>query len=248
MHFLVFQHVDVEHPGIFLDFWRAAGITWTTIELDEGEPIPVDLARYDALVVMGGPMDVWQTDKHSWLAPEIEAIRVFACDLGKPFLGVCLGHQLLAEALGGKCGVAAAPEIGPCPVTIKAEGRTDRLLAGLPSPLTTFQWHGAEVKALPRDATVLAETDLCRIQAFRWRKHAWGLQFHAEITSKTVDEWGRIPEYARSLEVALGPASGERLAQETLRLLPAFESAAARLNDNFLAAIKEHARGLVLGS
>lgn len=241
MHFLVFQHVDVEHPGIFRDFWRAAGIGWTAIELDDGQPIPADLSRYDALVVMGGPMDVWQTERHPWLVPEIEAIRTFAADLRKPFLGVCLGHQLLAEALGGKCGPARAPEVGPCPVSLTAAGREDVLFAGLSSVVTTFQWHGAEVKELPKDAVALAETDLCRVQAFRWREHAWGLQFHAEITSETVDDWRRIPEYARSLEDTLGPGASERLAGETLSLLPGFEATAKRLNDNFLYAVRRHA-------
>ena len=240
MNFLVFQHVDVEHPGIFRDFWREAGITWTPVELDAGEPIPTDLSRYDALVVMGGPMDVWQTDRHPWLNPEIAAIRSFVRDLGKPFLGVCLGHQLLAEALGGKCGPARAPEVGPWPVNLTDAGLEDPLFAGLPTPLGTFQWHGAEVTRLPPGATVLASTPLCDVQAMRWREHAWGMQFHSEITAETVDDWQRIPEYAQSLEDTLGPGAGERLARDTLALLPGFAATARHLNDNFLAAVRRH--------
>jgi GMP synthase-like glutamine amidotransferase len=207
LHFLVFQHVDVEHPGIFRRFWTEAGVRWTTIELDAGEPIPTNLSAYEALVVMGGPMDVWQTQEHPWLIPEIAAIRQFVVELGKPYLGVCLGHQLLAAALGGHVGLAAEAEVGPCAVRLTGHHMADPLLQGFPSPLTTFQWHGAEVKSVPADAVVLAETGACPIQAFRWGPHAFGLQFHAEITEETVADWGRIPAYRASLEAALGPGA-----------------------------------------
>jgi GMP synthase-like glutamine amidotransferase len=241
MHFLVFQHVDVEHPGIFREFWRTAGISWTAVELDAGETIPAHLGQYDALVVMGGPMDVWQKNQHSWLAPEIAAIRQFVVDLRRPFLGVCLGHQLLAEALGGHVALAVGSEVGPCPVRLNERALSDPLLAGLSSPLLTFQWHSAEVKTLPADAVVLAETDLCRVQAFRWGAHAYGLQFHAEITTQTVEDWRRIPAYKASLESALGPGASDRLAVETLSLLPRFNQTAKRLNDNFLALLERRA-------
>jgi GMP synthase-like glutamine amidotransferase len=237
LHFLVFQHVDVEHPGIFRKFWKEAGVRSTAIELDEGEQIPKDLAAYDALVVMGGPMDVWQKQEHPWLGPEIAAIRKFVVELGKPFLGVCLGHQLLAEALGGHVALAAEAEVGPCSVRLTRHHVEDPLLHGFPSPLTTFQWHGAEVKSVPADAVVLAETGACPIQAFRWGPHAFGFQFHAEITEETVDDWGRIPAYKASLEAALGAGASERLAVETLALLPEFNKTAKTLSDRFLEVV-----------
>ena len=238
MHFLVFQHVRVEHPGIFRDFWKDAGVLWTSVELDEGEEIPHNLADYDALVVMGGPMDVWQIEQHPWLVAEIAAIREFVVRLGRPFLGVCLGHQLLAEALGGHVGPGAEAEVGPCPVRLTGHREGDSLLQGLPSPLTTFQWHGAEVKTLPADAVVLAETDICPIQAFRWGPCAYGFQFHAEITAETVDDWRRIPAYRESLEATLGIGASERLALETLALLPQFSKTARLLNDRFLDVVR----------
>lgn len=240
MHFLVFQHAAVEHPGIFRDYWKDAGVRWTAVELDQAEQIPSDLTRYDAMVVMGGPMDVWQTEQHPWLTPEIAAIREFAVQLGRPFLGVCLGHQLLAEALGGHVGPGAQPEVGPCPVRLTRQHHADPLLRGFPSPLTTFQWHGAEVKTLPADAVVLAETDICQIQAFRWGSCAYGLQFHAEITSETVADWGCIPAYRQSLEATLGAGESVRLASKTLALLPQFNRTARSLNDRFLDIVRGH--------
>jgi GMP synthase-like glutamine amidotransferase len=245
VHFLVFQHVAVEHPGVFRDFWRAADIQWTAIELDEGQAIPRDLARYDALIVMGGPMDVWQKEAHEWLVPEIAAIREFVVDLGRPFLGICLGHQLLAEALGGKVAPAAESEVGPCAVRLTRHHHGDALLQEFPSLMTTFQWHSSEVKTLPADAIVLAETDACRVQAFRWGPYAYGLQFHAEITEETVDDWRRIPAYRQALETTLGPGAAERLAKETQALLPQFNATARALNNAFLEIVRTHARDTI---
>ena len=108
---LVLQHMDAGHPGIFRDLLRRDGIAWQTVRLDLGEPIP-DLAGFAALWVMGGPQDVWEEEEHPWLALEKAAIREAVLARRMPFLGICLGHQLLADALGGRVGKAAAPEIG----------------------------------------------------------------------------------------------------------------------------------------
>jgi GMP synthase-like glutamine amidotransferase len=99
---LVFQHIECEHPGIFRALLDEAEIQWDAVELPAGERIP-DFGAYDALWVMGGPMDVWEEDECPWLVPEKAAIRHWVCDLKKPYLGFCLGHQLLADALGGVC-------------------------------------------------------------------------------------------------------------------------------------------------
>lgn len=241
MRFLVLQHLAVEHPGTFCDLWRSAGVAWDTVELDEGEPIPQRLEAYDAMVVMGGPMDVWETDLCPWLVPELDAIRRFVVELRRPYLGVCLGHQLLAQALGGQVAPAASAEVGPCEVDLTPDAAADALFAGLPSPLTTFQWHGSEVRRPPQGAAILARTAACAVQAFRWGDRAWGMQFHAEVTSSTVAEWQAVPAYAASLEATLGQHGASILALETERRLGDYRRATRHISDRFLELVANSA-------
>lgn len=232
MRILVLQHVAVEHPGIFRDFWREDGHTWDTVELDAGETIP-DLEPYDLMVVMGGPQDVWQEAEHHWLAAEKSAIRAFAVRMKRPFLGICLGHQLLAEAIGGQVALGHVPEVGVMTVTKTDRGRASPLFSVLPEPLTVLQWHAATVLDLPSSATVLASSKDCAIQAFRYGKHAYGLQFHVEVTSETVGDWARIPAYAASLEAAMGKGAVEKLSRDVSAHLPEFNATARTIYENF---------------
>ena len=236
MRILVFQHIAVEHPGVFRDFWSEAGHEAVAVELDEGEPIP-DLDRFDLLVAMGGPMDVWQEDLLPWLAQEKRAIREWVKERGKPYLGICLGHQLLADALGGEVGLMGVPEVGLTQVELTAEGAADPIFAGFPNSIETFQWHSAGVKRLPEGAVTLAATAACPIQALRYGRHAYGFQYHVEITPKTVPEWRAIPAYAASLDKALGADGAAALEGDTARRLPAFREAASRLNANLMSLI-----------
>jgi len=198
MNVIVLQHVAVEHPGVFTDFFREDGARLHAIELDEGEAIP-DLEPFDLMVVMGGPQDTWQEDEYPWMRTEKQAIRKWVREMQRPYLGICLGHQLLADALGGRVGPAKIPEVGVMTVSKTTAGEQDRVVRPLPDPLKVLQWHSAEVTELPPEATILAASDACQVQAFRVGDRAYGLQFHVEITAQTVPAWGAIPDYACAL-------------------------------------------------
>ncbi|WP_374306283.1 type 1 glutamine amidotransferase [Methylocella sp.] len=241
MRILVFQHLAVEHPGSFRSFWAQAGHEWRAVELDEGEPIPA-LEPFDLLVVMGGPMDVWEEKPHPWLVPEKEAIRRWVGELGRPYLGVCLGHQLLAAALGGEVGLMARPEVGLSTVDLTPAGQEDPLFAGFAPSFTTFQWHGAEVSGLPKDAVILAGNAACPAQAIRVGRRAYGLQFHTEIEPSAIGEWEEIPEYQASLRKALGREAAARLGETVAPEFPGFEAAARRVNDHLTRLVASAAR------
>jgi GMP synthase-like glutamine amidotransferase len=235
MRFLVLQHARVEHPAGFRALIEDAGHSWHPVHLDEGEPVPgaEALARYDALWVMGGPMDVWEEEAHPWLVPE-KALVHEAVTCGMPFFGLCFGHQILAEAMGGRC-APGIPEVGVMNVALTEAGRAGPHLAGLPDPLTTLQWHGAEVAEAPPGARVLAASPACAVQAMAMGRTAFSAQFHLEVEPDTVDNWTAIPAYADALARA-HPDGADDLRAEVAARLPAFAKAAAGVWRNWCAA------------
>jgi GMP synthase (glutamine-hydrolysing) len=142
--------------------------------------------RADAALVFGGAMHVDQEAEHPWLRAELDVLRRLL-DERIPVLGVCLGAQLLAQAVGARVGPASAPEIGWLPVELTAEARDDSLFASVPKRFDAFQWHHYAFE-VPQGATELARSAVCS-QAFRLDGNAWGVQFHPEVTREQVQSW-----------------------------------------------------------
>jgi GMP synthase (glutamine-hydrolysing) len=201
MRILVLQHIACEHPGVFSDVMRERDVEQVPVELDEGEPLP-DWREFDAVLAMGGPMGATDDADHPWLGSEKRLVRD-AVEGGKPFLGVCLGVQLLASALGARVYSAEQAEVGLLPVELTDEGRADPLFAGLDDRLVSLQWHG-DTFDLPDGAVHLASSPEVANQAFRSGERAYGVQFHLEVTPEQAREWAEVPAYRHSLANTLG--------------------------------------------
>ncbi|OGQ83902.1 MAG: hypothetical protein A3F90_12020 [Deltaproteobacteria bacterium RIFCSPLOWO2_12_FULL_60_19] len=186
---LIIQHVRAETPGTIGEILRAAHIPIKIVRLYDGQRVPDSLADAGGLVVMGGPMGVYEQDRYPFLRCELRLIEQ-ALKKEKPVLGVCLGSQLLAAALGAEVKPGKRKEIGWHRVRLKQSAATDPLWGGIPSSFTAYHWHG-DVFALPRGAVSLASSDMARHQAFRYGKNAYGFLFHMEVTEKIIGEMAR---------------------------------------------------------
>jgi GMP synthase-like glutamine amidotransferase len=181
------------------------------------------------MIVMGGPMDTCQEETYPWLKPEKEEIHKFACVQKKPFLGLCLGAQLLSEAVGGKVRKMKTPEIGVLGISVT---NNNSLFKGLNKKLKVLQWHSYEVHDLPPNTNLLASSSECKIQAFS-SDNAFGLQFHVEQTNDTVPQWACVPEYKSALEKTLGPNALEKFKKDVEENLSLFNTSARTIYDNF---------------
>ncbi len=212
MEILVLQHINIEDPGYIKDLMIKDGVNITTVELDEGEKIPNNLNFFDGMLCMGGPMDAWMEKDFPWLIEEKKKIKEFVVELNKPYLGFCLGCQLLGEVIGGKVVKTNNPEIGMLDVNFLDEKKKDILFADFPQKITSLQWHSYEVQELEKnkDVTLIASSKETKYQIFRYKNNAYGIQFHIEIKDTTVNDWGCVPEYKSALENQLGQGALEK--------------------------------------
>lgn len=189
---LVFQHVPHEPLGTLDPLLRNAGfrLRYVNFGRDPGQRPALD--RYAALIVLGGPMNADEVDAYPNLGIEVELIRE-AVDRDMSVLGICLGAQLLAKALGGRVKRAAAPEFGWQHVRLTDEGGSDPVLGTFGRYQRVFQWHEDGVE-LPVGVERLASSPACPVQAFRVGEHVYGLQFHLEVSARLIERWLRVPE------------------------------------------------------
>ena len=232
---IVLQHIKIEDPGYIKDLMIKDNVNLTTIELDEGEKIPKDLNNFDAMFCMGGPMDTWMEKDYPWLIDEKKSIKEFVVNLKKPYLGFCLGCQLLGEVTGGKVVRSNVPEIGMMNINFSDNKKNDLLFSSFPNNITSLQWHSYEVKDLEKnnDITLIASSPETKYQIFRYQNHAYGIQFHIEVKKTTVGEWGCVPEYKSALEKQLGVGALEKFDKDSQIHMPSMNEYSKLLYENF---------------
>ena len=240
MEILVLQHINIEDPGYIKDLMLLDEAKLTTIELDEGEKIPNDLSKFDAMFCMGGPMDTWMEDKYPWLIDEKKKIKEFVVNLKKPYLGFCLGCQLLGEVVGGKVVKSKKPEIGMLNINFSKEKDEDLLFSTFPNKVKALQWHSYEVINLEnnKDITLLASSNITKYQIFKYKNHAYGIQFHIEVKDTTVNDWGCVIAYKTALEEQLGVGALEKFDREAKSNMSEMNNCSKILYSNFKKIIK----------
>ena len=227
MRVLSIIHQEDAASGVFADAAAERGDELTEWSISDGARPPRPAESYDAVLVFGGAMHVDQENRHPWLRNEDELLRGLL-DRRIPVLGICLGAQLVAKALGTRVGPLARPQIGWFDVEQTPEAADDPLFADLPRRFSSFQWHSYGFD-LPANAVPLARDPVC-LQAYRAGERAWGIQFHAEVTKESVDDW------FRSSKPPDAPLDLDALRQETEEKIAGWNEFGKRLCSRFLEA------------
>lgn len=225
MAIVILEHSADCPADILLDSLRAFGQRMRVVRLHAGAPVPGDLEDIHGLVSLGGPQTVHEMNA-PWMQAEMGLLRD-AHGAGVPVLGLCLGAQLLAAALGGETGRMPAPEIGWHEMSLTPQGREDPLFAGQPWKVPQFCWHSDQVSKLPEGSTVLASSAACKVQAYCVGLRSYGIQYHPEWNAATV----RAQLEGGAAQVKAAGGALDALRAETQRLGPQAERLSRRFFD-----------------
>jgi len=188
---LIVEHAETEGPGTLGEFLRDIEADIRTVRVFKGDPLPDDIGSFDALVSMGGPMNVYEEGKYPFLREETEFLRR-VINANIPTLGICLGAQLIAKACYAPVIKASHKEVGWRSVSLTDAGSKDILFEGIPGTMQVFQWH-EDTFDIPYGGKLIVTSGACPNQAFRYR-NAYALQFHIEVTRSMLLDWlGTMP-------------------------------------------------------
>lgn len=219
MKALILQNASHEGAGTIEDYFKKNNIAYTTVDLSKkGYKIP-DPSGYNALIVMGGPMNVYETDEFPYLIEEEKIIKT-AIERNYLVLGICLGAQMMAKALGAKVTKGKTKEIGWYDINLTEDGIEDKTLGQLGNKVKVFQWHG-DTFDIPSGAVRLAGSELFPNQAFRYGKRAYALQFHLEVTEDIIKNWLKHGE--EELKPLKGIIDPKKIVDDNKKYIRGFE-------------------------
>ena len=219
---LVFQHVPYEPLGTLDPLLKESGFRIRYVNFGRDPHVRPALDKYAALIVLGGPMNSDQIDHYPNLVTEVDIIRE-ALEKDMSVLGICLGAQLLAKALGGSVSRNPVREIGWYDVELTPEGESDPVLSAFAPRQEVFQWHEDGI-SLPSGTAHLAQSPLSPVQAFRSGEHAYGFQFHLEVDSSLIERWLTVPENQAVLADEHGQIDPDRIRRQTSKSVDALQA------------------------
>ena len=238
MKVLVLRHVLHEHLGTLAEALIANNITYEYVNFYENENPDVSLNDISGLIILGGPMNVYETDRYLYLEMEDRLIKQ-VIEKDAPVLGICLGAQLIAKALGAKVIKNKEKEIGWYPLKITEEGSKDKLFRHCYTEEIVFQWHG-DTFEIPEGGVHLAESSMCTNQAFRYRDNVYGLQFHIEVTPEMILEWLNVPENQKEILSLREKINPELIKTEIPRFIGRLNSLAENVFREFCGIVHRY--------
>lgn len=200
---LFIKHINIEGPGTIADFLEDNRLSYAVIDLSRGDKVPKLEKDFRTVICLGGPMNVYEEEKYRFLKDEdILLKRIVEEEV--PFMGICLGAQLIAKATGAQVTKNPEKEIGWYKIVLNGYGLRDDLFKNFPEVFSVFQWHG-DTFGIPPGGKRLAFAELCQNQALKYGRNIYGIQFHVEVTKAMITEWADA--YQKELESLKGIVS-----------------------------------------